>query len=163
MTLFPSRAAQSYVSTENSCVTLYRPTCSRSFLVSPEFHLDVHVSHVWMCEFSKMIGQKAAVRVQIVEYSKKSDISRLGLLSFHLLTGAEQTSFPSLDLSLPCSPAGAYLKGLQGAHPSCLSSTGLCFCRLAKVWHVLNQLSEARALEAWLPSTSTWDFKYCFQ
>lgn len=143
MTLFPSRAAQSYVSTENSCVTLYRPTCSRSFLVSPEFHLDVHVSHVWMCEFSKMIGQKAAVRVQIVEYRKK--LTYPGLLSFHLLTGAEQTSFPSLDLSLPCSPAGAYLKGLQGAHPSCLSSTGLCFCRLAKVWHVLNQLSEARA------------------
>lgn len=29
---------------------------------------------------------------------------------------------------------------------------------------MLNQLSEARALEAWLPSTSTsHDFKYCFQ
>lgn len=117
-----------------------------------------------MCESSKTFARnKAAVRVQIVEYCRKSGVSRLGLLSLHLLTGAGQTSFPSLDLSLLCSQAGAYLKGLQGAQPSCLSSTGLCFCRLPKVWRVLNQLSEARALEAWLPRISTSrDFKHCF-
>lgn len=54
-----------------------------------------------MCKSSRTIGQnKAGVRVQIVEYSRKSDVSGLGLLSLHLLTGAEQNSFPSLDLSL---------------------------------------------------------------
>lgn len=94
MTFFLSRTAQSYVSTEGSCVTPYDPHA-----VAPSW--SVHMSHVWMCKSSRTIGQnKAGVRVQIVEYSRKSDVSGLGLLSLHLLTGAEQNSFPSLDLSL---------------------------------------------------------------
>lgn len=43
---FSRQELLSHVSTEGSCVTLYRPTCSHSFLVILELNLDVYVSHV---------------------------------------------------------------------------------------------------------------------